>query len=166
MQLHEQNSRVLGKIAISAKRMDVRMKTVTFRLSRHISLLLFPDKLKTVCDINRIDEGAAAWSLPHFIQKPAKNILSKQVTADIKKDRQQEGKPTMYFEVVNYLLEMYATNDVIAETEDEIDNSKQYAGIMAVCYLEVYREEVPRCSHVNHESRLMGVFIQILHVYT
>lgn len=65
----------------------------------------------------------------------------------------QEGCLTSYCEVVNYLLTIYATDDVITEAEADILNFKQTQSMTAMCYSQQLWEKALRCGKVYHEGQ-------------
>lgn len=73
------------------------------------------------------------WALPHLIRKSAKEALSDWVTAE-KKNYRQQDKLATYRQVVNYLLETYVTDDVIADAEAEITKFKKPVENFAIQY--------------------------------
>lgn len=119
--------------------MDVQMKNDLFKPSDLISVLLSLDDFKTLCDSKSIHEAATMWLLPNSIQKPAKLRLVHRVKAG-KKNREQEGKLTTYWQILNYLLEMYSTDDLTTEGEAHTTNFKKPAGMTAVRYSEALGE--------------------------
>lgn len=48
------------------------------------------------------------------------------------KNHDQEGKLATYSQVVNYLLETYATDDVIVKAKTKVTSFKQFAVITAM----------------------------------
>lgn len=69
---------------------------------------------------------------PHFIPEPTNAAFSYRVTAENKKKYRQEAKLAAYFQMVNYLLGTYATDDVICEAEAETVHFRRPIGIAAV----------------------------------
>lgn len=61
-----------------------------------------------------------------------------------------------------YMQATYATDDVIATAEAEIENFKQPERMSAVRYLEVLWWKELRCGHICEEL-LKGMFIEGLH---
>lgn len=117
----------------------------------------------TACDIKSINEGAAMRLFSNFIWVPDKAPFSHRVIAENNNSHQQEGKLTTYGKVVNYLLETYTIDDVIAKDEAEITSFKQPAGRTAVRFSEVLCEKELRCGRVYDESRLIRIFTEGLH---
>lgn len=88
-QFQEYSNHISGKIPIWAERMDVQMKTTTFKPSDPISVLSYHDTLKTAYDINSNYKGTALWLFGHFIREPVNVSL-----ATLSDSRQQKEPPT------------------------------------------------------------------------
>lgn len=80
--------------------MDAQMKTAVFKSSNLISVLSFLDNFRTACDGKRVQKGPTMCSFSNFTKELAKEALSNCVTAE-KKNHQQEGYLTTYYQVVN-----------------------------------------------------------------
>lgn len=61
----------------------------------------------------------------------SKAALAHRVRATKEDEFSQEGRPTTYRQVVNYLFATYATDDVIAEAVTDIQSLKQLEGMSA-----------------------------------
>lgn len=137
------------------------MKTSLFKPSRPISVLSVLDKLKTACDNNSIHKDAATWLFPHFVTEPAKAALPHRMTAD-KRNHQQGDKLTTYCQVINYLLETFATDNIIAEAESDITSFEKPVGTTGTRHFEILFEKALRCGVVYNEPRLKEIFIESL----
>lgn len=100
------------------------------------------------------------WLFSHSIQEVVKAALSHLMTADNKKNQEQEGKLTKYCEVVNYLLEMCGTDDVIDKAEADIKSHKQPTEWTAGRYYETLCKRALRCGMVYNEWRFKEFFIE------
>lgn len=78
-------------------------------------------------------------------------------------DPQHERRLTTCCQVVDCLLAIYYSHDVIAEDEAEITKFKQREQMFAVGYSEIPWEKALRCGCFYYESRVKGVFIERLH---
>lgn len=134
--------------------MDVPMKTANFKPSDPISLLPFLQNFKTACNSNGIHEEAAIKLFQHFMKDPAKSALVHSVCDTKEDDPQQDGKLTTHCQVVHYLLTTYATDDLIAEAEADINNFKEPKGISAVRYSKGLWEVALRCGRVTSKRRV------------
>lgn len=71
-----------------------------------------------MCATNGEREEAPLWLLHFFIERASTSVLFDNTGLWSKsQSRQLEGTVTSYTEAINYLLEMYATDDVIAKTD-------------------------------------------------
>lgn len=64
---------------------------------------------------------------------------------------QKHGKPPAYCQLVKYLLNKYATDDVITEAEDEATNFQHRAHMSGVRYAKELCKVVLRCSRINEK---------------
>lgn len=137
------NSHIPRKIARWASKKADQMKAALFKRTDPSSVLCFLKNIKTACGSKSFHENAAMWLFPHIIGEPIKAALSNRVTDD-ERNRQHNEKPTTYCQVVRYLLETYATDDVIAEAKSEITTFKQPASMTTVWYSKVFWEKTLR----------------------
>lgn len=73
------------------------------------------------CDTNEVHEGAAHLLLRLNIKCPVTAAFENRTALKLKLHKRQiKGSVTTYYESVNYFLEMYMTDDVIAETPDSM----------------------------------------------
>lgn len=100
------------------------MKVLMFKPSNPFSILLFLHNWKTACNSNGSSEGAAKWFFSHLVNEPVKTALSYLKSATEEYKTHKEGTLKTACQAVNYLLESYATDNVIAETEADIINFK------------------------------------------
>lgn len=98
-----------------------------------IAVLSFSDISKTACDINSTHESVSMWFFPRSIQELAKVAPSHQETTD-RKNSQPRGRLAIYLHVATYLLKTNASEDVIAEAENDITIFKQLSSVTAVYY--------------------------------
>lgn len=70
-----------------------------------------------------------------------------------------EGILKSYCEVVNYLLEKYASDEIIGETTAEIKSWKQQEGKKETKLWKKLWDKVLRCGKVYEEYHLKGIFI-------
>lgn len=84
------------------------------------------------------------WLFDHFKTKTAKAALSCRMSTTENSTAQREGPFTTYCRAVNYLLENYRTEDVIAEAKGGFIIYKQPKHISTIRYSETFREEALR----------------------
>lgn len=116
------------------------MKLQIFDLSDHISIIIFLSGSNLGCDANGVHEGAAFWLLYFFMEHLAVAALSACIAIRSKLHKRQEGGlVTSSCEVVNYLLETYSTDDVIAETDAHMMHLTQPSSKCPTEYSEALR---------------------------
>lgn len=114
--------------------------------------------------MNGIHEGAAMWVLFFFMMKPVAAALNAIVSLPSKScRRQKEGNLTSYCEVVNNLLETYATDDVIVETEAEIMRYQQPWNKTPIEYAELLCSKALGCDRIYDKYVIKGVVSEFLH---
>lgn len=151
-QLQRHDGKISAKISNWARRMDAQMRSATFHPSDLISILSFLHYFKMACDSSRSNEEAAMWLLSYFMKDPAKAALSYQLYAAQDDDSQLEGKLTTHYKAIDYLLETYAADDVIAEFEAEITGFGQTGNTFASRYLETLWEKSLRFGILYDEA--------------
>lgn len=103
-----------------------------------MAILKFLQAFKMVCDTNRIHEGAVIW-LFYFSMKKTASAALRAITCPTSWRRsRKEGKYTSYWEVVNFLLNTYATDDTTAEAYAYIIKNKQPQDLNTVDYLQFW----------------------------
>lgn len=65
--------------------------------------------------------------------------------------------------MINYILETYATGDVMAETDARILTFLQLSNMTSTEHTEALWSKVLRCDPVYEECVLKGIFIERLH---
>lgn len=72
------------------------------------------------CDALGVHKSADVWMFDKFLQDPAKEILILRVTSPETFVQDKDGKITNYSDVFIYLLDTYASEDVIEEAEGNL----------------------------------------------
>jgi len=158
------NSGVTKQIAKMVRRMDVQMKSQIFDPVDPITILSFLPAFKTACDSNGIHEGAAMWLFQYFVKKTTKAAIVARTTAGSTGDGKTPGSHlTNYPAVVQFLLKTYATDEVIAEADAEINRYRQPDRMSPPDYAHNLWTKALRCGTVYDEDRLKGIFIEGLH---
>lgn len=99
------------------------------------------------------------WCVKHFLNKSAAVLMaSRQYLKNKKAPEKPEGILSSWMEVVNDLLEMYATQDVIAETGMEMRNFDMSSNMTPTVYTEALWTETLRYSQVYTEYAIQGIF--------
>lgn len=103
----------------NAQCLQVQIKYNIFDHYDPIFIIFFFSSLKSVCDIASV-HGRAATCLLHFLmKKQAATALNQRIVLRSKSQGKHQKWVffTTYSEIVSYLLEKYATDDVISETD-------------------------------------------------
>lgn len=136
------------KIDRWATSMDVYKKSSILKPADLISTLAFLHNFNTVCDSMQSYEETSIWLFPHVMNGPAKATLSYRMSATEDKTTHKEGTLTAYSQINTYLLETYATYDVIAEPKADNTNYEQREIMSAVLYSETVWEKAARSGRV------------------
>lgn len=114
------------------------MKASIFDSLDSIFIIDLLSSLKLACETNGIHESATLWLLHFFIKKQAAFALNSRIALKSKFLRkcQKEWTLTAYCKVVNCLKELYASDDVIAETDAEIKSFTPPLNKTSIEYLE------------------------------
>lgn len=110
----------------------------------HISYL---PSFKLTCDTNRIYGYGAMWFLQVQMKSQAATFVNSWIVLCEKLSRkhQEEGRLITHCEVVNYLLEMYVVDDVMAETDAAIMRLTQPPNKTLIAYAELLLARAFRC---------------------
>lgn len=100
-----------------------------------------------------IDEGAAMWLITLVMKKLAAAVLTAWIllTSTHQREDVQEDLFTSYIQVGNHLLEMYATDDMIAETDNDIVLFTQVLGTAPLKFAEALWMKKLRSPRLYHE---------------
>ena len=103
------------------KKLDVQMKTHTFRGQDPIAVLGFLARFKMACDHNGVSEGAAVWCFQFCLTGQAHELLQSRFHGNtMAVDAEQRELLEPYAEVVNVFLRTYATDEVISEAVGDV----------------------------------------------
>lgn len=116
--LNRNDDQVGCNVAYWAKHRQVQMRTSILDPFDPISIIATLSSFKLACATNDIHEGAAMWHLQFSLKQQATGSLKSKILLRTRSSRkcQKERKLTMYCEVINYLLETYATDVASSET--------------------------------------------------
>lgn len=97
--------------------LQIQIQTNSLDRYNPLSTIFSISSFMTICNTNQIHEGADLWLLHFFMRKQAVAALSERLQHRAKSSgrRQNYGSLTVSCEVVNYLLETYSTDDLIAQ---------------------------------------------------
>lgn len=102
-----------------------------------------------------MSERAALW-LFHFFCSTAESIINARACLRHLSNKSLEDGLYSYCDVVDYLLGMYATEDVNAEAVQNIWNCTQQPSTTSVLYAQTLWDKLLRCSTVYDEETLKG----------
>lgn len=128
------------------------MKQFRFDDSNPVTVLSFMGQFKRSYDFDGVYEGAAMRLLPFFMDEYPAASLTVCVTPRIDVDapaivhREVEGYVRIYAQVeaVNYLLNSYATDDVIKKAASDIELFKKVFIQTSIQFLEALKNEALR----------------------
>lgn len=116
--LNDKNQKYDEKIAkcISnmTDRIRVRMRQSTFDPAEPIFIFNFLTTFKTPCDSNGISEETEMWPIHPCVNNPAASIIKARTQLRNDNCKTFEVALYLYCDVVQFLLSMYATDEVIA----------------------------------------------------
>ena len=143
------------------KKLITPMKDRTFSGDDPITVLGFLAHYKDACNLNDISEPVAYWMIQNFLEGRALALVQTRMsglTMSVDSDRGE--MLTTYPEVVNFLLQTYATDDVIAEAVTDVENLKQSTAMTEQEYSDELWKRALRCGTVFSGDRLKGYFVE------
>lgn len=156
---------VSKNIAKMSKRFSTQMKPHTFDPFDTISIIGFLFNFQLACDTDGIHEGAAIKLFHFFMKKSASSALHTKLTSKNSRNDKTHAlsggnatQLTTYQQVVNHLLQKYATDEVVANTEEEITSFTQPANKTANQYAEDLDAETLRCGNI-YDARTMNEIV-------
>lgn len=105
------------------------------------------------------------WLLHYVMERPSNAALSSTLKLEFSKSSKhqtQNGLSFSYSVVFNHLLATNAIDDVVVETESDINGNSQDSNVAATVYSNALLTKVLRCGKVDDESQLNGIFIELL----
>lgn len=158
------DEQVVKHVSKCASRLQVQMKLQQFDPINSMSVIGFFIGIQNCIqqlDNYAIHEGAAMWLVTHFMKRVAVGELTARLSLKPKssKRKTKESVLTMYGQVINHLLEMYATNDVIAECDKNIFSFAQSTSSTPVQFVDALRMQIWCVLQIYDESLVEGTFI-------
>lgn len=124
------------------------MDMKTFDPKDPIAILAFLSNFKTACDALGIQEATNMWLLKPLMREPPKSALNMHVSPLDSSFAPKKGQITSYCGVVNYLLLTYASKDIIAKEEAEVQQFKQGPRLSKHNYATALNLKAMRCGAV------------------
>lgn len=145
-------------------RQDYRLKweVQIFDPKKPISKVGLSHPFKMACDNCGIHEKATMWLFPYFMRKHATTLLIDclSLKAKLLHFGVKEGVQTACCQVVNYLLETYATDDNIAKSDSDIDSFLKLQNMLAMEFANALWLKTPRCPRAYDKYVLKRIFVQ------
>ncbi|CAN8075864.1 unnamed protein product [Agarophyton chilense] len=125
-----------------------------------IAVLRFLSLFRTACDQNGVHEGASLYLFQFFLTGQARDRVVSRIsgTTDLV-DAQDRELLRSYPQVVHYLLETYATDDVIMDAHQEGIFFRQSSKMTESAFADDLWKKGCRCGNVFTEGRLKNHFI-------
>ena len=142
------------------KRLDVYMTGRTFTGSDPIAILEFLAFYERACELV-VTEGVAVWAIQFYLKGQAEGLIqSKLVGSSFAVDEDDLELLTSYREVVNCLLEKYATDEVIAEAYTDVTNFRQGSAVHESAFGQSLWDKTARCGIVFSDRRRKQPFVE------
>ena len=138
------------------KRLDVYMTGMAFTGSDQIAVLEFLASYKRACDLGVVTEGVAVWPIQFHLTGQAEGLIQSKLAVD------EEGREllTSYREVVNCLLEKYATDEIIAEAYADVINFRHGSAVQESAFDQSLWDKTARCGAVFSDRRRKQLFAE------
>ncbi|CAN8070208.1 unnamed protein product [Agarophyton chilense] len=147
------------KITKHHKKLRFEMGDTTFTGTDPIAKTEFLQKFKLACDQNGFFEGAAMWLFQFYLKVQAYYLLQGRILGNtLAMDGDGTEMLESYPEVVNFLLETYATDEVIQEAYSEVLAYHQRSGQTESEFSLALWNLATRCGNVFTISRIKSLF--------
>ena len=143
------------------KDLRVQMQAKTFDGKDPIRILSFLHSFQNAADTNGLHEGAAMWLIVRFMSGPAHHALNARLAPAIQ--AASAGKLTTYCQVIQYLLQTYASDEEIARVDAEVKRFVQQPNQSAHKYALALYDKTSRCGPVYTEEDIISLFVEGLH---
>lgn len=141
----EYNGKVAQNTAKGAKRLQTQIQSRTLDEVDPISVISFLSAFKMARDTNEIQESAAKAAVHFFMEGSSAAALNARLrlepTSSSSTPKTKEGMLSSYSEVIKVLLQTYATDDFISETDAAL---MQYNQLPALLHTQDVRALVTR----------------------
>lgn len=153
-----------SRIARLERKMKVQMGEHRFNGSDPITILDFLDRFRETCDKHSVSEGLAMWCFQYFLGGSARALLTSRLTGkSLAIDSCKRETLRSYPEVVNFLLQTYATEDAMCEALEDVQNCRQPSNMDEGTFSQLLWSKAARCGTVFSTNRLRSYFIQNVH---
>lgn len=154
------NHEVARKMAKMAKNMKLQ---VNFKFSGKdpIMVIRFLQQFKSACNQNGVHEGAAIWLFRFFLDDPVRSDVESMLEGDNNPSgATQQEMLRSYPEVVNYLLETYATDEVLAQAYYDLVSARQGYAQAEDEFAHKLKTQSIRCGNIFNDTRLKAIFVE------
>lgn len=107
------------------KKSPVQMKDGTFFGKDSGSIIAFLPGFKAACNARDIHEGAAMCLFRHYLTGAVEAVFKAQLAFRTKTAMSKEGRVTSFSEIIIYLLNRFATDDIITTVDSDIRSFQQ-----------------------------------------
>lgn len=153
---------IASQIAQMAWKLEVQVKSQRFDGSDDINTLQFLHTFQLACDTNKIRTVPSLRLFLFFMKNPIGAVFKAHTGLSNSSHARQEETLTSYWEFYSYLLEMYATDDIIVGPDIDNMNFKPTTGQSAVNYGQELCNLSLRCRPFYKEFLVKETFIAVL----
>jgi len=157
-----------SKTSKTQQRVEIRMQKTVFSGNDPIAILNFLKTFKDACDGSSVNEGAAMWLFQYFLTTPAKTLVTQRLKQPATSSKQKardrkEKKLTSYAAVVNYLLNEYASDDIIAKAHSDLSTFRLLGNMSETTFATKLQTKATRCGGVYPDSTIKTYFVDGIH---
>lgn len=128
--------------------------------SDSIAILSFLAEFKDACNISRVPEPSTVCCFQFRTKEQAESFLLSRGTGSLRAEGFKRSELLRTYEnVVSFLLQSRATDEVIAEAYNDIVKSCQNSAMREKTYYRTLRDKVFRCGIVFSDRRWKLLFI-------
>ena len=143
------------------RKLITQMKDRGFDGDDPITVLRFLAEYKSACDTHSVCEVVAFWAVQNYLSGQALSLVQNRMAGQtMSVDADREEMLTSYPELVNFMLETYATDDVIAEAVEDVESMRQSTGMTEQEFSNELWKRALRCGTVFSGNRLKGYFVE------
>ena len=148
-----------SKIGSLKKKLTPEMEDHMYGDSDPIQILDFLVAFQRACDNMAVTEGTAMFLFAQFMTGNARrDIMARVEHSRDKIKRERGGSLKSYDQIVNYLLETYATENVTSAAHAEITRLAQRADQSPTHFADVVWKKATRCGRVYDQMDQIHIF--------
>lgn len=138
--------------------MEIELKGHQFVGSDQIRILPFLNLFCVVCDSTCVHGEAAMSIISNILRGTARDNLKLQTETDAHHTSDNSSNLTIYSMFIDYLLHMYASNDILAAAESDISSCRQGTTKSATKYDSNLDYKYFGCDNVFSIERFISIF--------